>query len=77
MARENDEFHSDIDTIFESYLKTGEKPVVRVMKNGRIITKMPYEKVLFDSDLNIYKRNEDGSVVRVEDPAFKAVVISR
>ena len=77
MARENEEFHSDIDAIFESYLKTGEKPIIRIMKNGRISTKMPYGKVLFDSELNIYKRHDDGSITLVDDPEFKAVVISQ
>ena len=76
MARENDEFHSDIDKIFESYLKVGEKPIIRIMKDGRILTKMPYSKVLFDSELNIYKRNDDDSITPVNDPTFKAVVIS-
>jgi hypothetical protein len=77
MARENDKFHSDIDEIFESYLKTEARPVIRITKGGKVITKMNYDKVMFDSELNIYKRMPDGTLSMINDPDFKAVVISQ
>lgn len=77
MAMENEKFHSDIDAIFESYLKMPEQPVIRIAKNGKVITKMAYDKVLFDSDLNIYKRHPDGTLSKVDNAEFKAVVVSR
>lgn len=73
---ENEQFHSDIDRMFESYLGRGEKPILRIAKNGVVNTKMPYDKVVFDSDLNIYKKNADGTLERVTDPQFSVVVIS-
>jgi len=74
---ENETFHSDIDTMFESYLKQGDSPAIRVAKNGVIITKMAYDKVLFDSEMNIYKKKPDGTLEKVTDPAFSAVVVNR
>lgn len=72
----NEQFHSDIDKMFASYLAVGEKPVIRIAKDGVVLTKLPYEKVLFDSELNIYKKNEDGTIEMVTDPHFKAVVVT-
>jgi hypothetical protein len=75
-TRENDQFHSDIEKMFASYLgDVGDKPKVMIAKDGSIITKMNYSKVLFDSDLNIFKINEDGTLKKIEDAAFKAVVV--
>ena len=71
---ENQQFHSDVEKMFKSYLSEGE-PRIMVAKDGVIITKMPYAKVVFDSDLNIYKIKEDGTLQRVEDPAFSGVVV--
>lgn len=73
---ENEKFHSDVDKMFESYLAQGETPVIRIAQNGVINTKMPYDRVLFDSNLNIYKKLPDGGLERITDPAFKAVVVS-
>ena len=72
---ENETFHSDIDVMFESYLGRGVKPVLRVAKNGEIVTKMNYDKVVFDADLNIYKKKPDGTLEKVTDPVFSVVVI--
>lgn len=72
----NEQYHSDIDKMFESYLGVNERPVLRVAKDGVVLTKMPYGKVLFDSELNIYKKNEDGTIELVTDPHFKAVVVT-
>ncbi len=74
---ENETFHSDIDKIFESYLKQDEKPVIRITQNGKILAKMPYGQVLFDSELNIYKRSKEGELILITDPSFKAVVVSQ
>jgi hypothetical protein len=72
----NEQFHSDIDKMFESYLSVERKPMIRIAKDGIILTSMPYHKVLFDSELNIYKKNEDGTLELVTDPHFKAVVVT-
>lgn len=72
---ENETFHADVDKMFESYLGAKETPVIRIMKDGKIITKKIYGKVLFDADLNIYKRLPEGGLEQITDPAFKAVVV--
>lgn len=72
----NEKFHSDIDKMFESYLSVDSKPVIRIAKDGIVLTKIPYDRVLFDSKLNIYKKKEDGTLEQVTDPHFSAVVIS-
>lgn len=75
-SRENDQFHSDIEKMFESYLgDKSDKAKVMVSKNGSIITKMNYSRVFFDSDLNIFKLNENGTLTKVEDAAFKAEIV--
>lgn len=72
---ENEAFHSDVDRMFESYLGQGQKPIIRVCDNGKVLTDMKYHRVFFDADLNIYKKNDDGTLTKVEDPRFTAVVI--
>jgi hypothetical protein len=77
MARENDQFHSDMENMFKSFLMTGEEPKIMVAKNGKIIEKMSYHKVFFDSDMNIYKIKENGTLEKIQDAAFKAIVVKR
>ncbi len=73
----DEQFHSDIDKMFEYYLKETPKPLLRVCKDGKVITKMNYDKVVFDAEMNIYKILPNGTIERVRDPEFTAVAISR
>lgn len=73
----DEQFHSDIDKMFEYYLKETPKPLLRVCQNGKILTDMSYTRVLFDSEMNIYKILPNGTVERVNNPEFTAVAISR
>jgi hypothetical protein len=72
---EDKEFHDKVDKMFESRLR---RHIVRIkdLESEKILTEadMNYSKVLFDSDLNIYKI-VDGSVVPVENPNFKAILL--
>lgn len=75
----NQEFHSDIDKMFKSYLAQELKPkiMVRDLKKKLILTdEKIYSKVLFDSNLNMYKQQENGTFMLVNNKDFDAVVVS-
>lgn len=72
---EDKEFHDKVIEMFEGKLK---RYVVRIkdIANNKILTEsdMNYDKVLFDSNLNIYKI-DGGIPVLVENSNFKAILL--
>jgi hypothetical protein len=65
--------------MFESYLSAKkDKLQIRIkdLSKGKILsdTDMNYSKVFFDSELNIFKRNQDGFIELVQDDNFEAVI---
>lgn len=72
---EDKEFHDKVNEMFEGKLK---RYVVRIkdIANNKILTEsdMNYDKVLFDSNLNIYKM-DNGIPVLVENQNFKAILL--
>ena len=72
---EDKEFHDKVDKMFESRLT---RHIIRIkdLENNKILTEddMDYDKVLFDSDLNIYK-TKDGVTTLVENSNFKALLL--
>ena len=68
-------FYQEIDLMFEDYLSVGEVPkiVIKDLKKGKIL-KIDYKKILFDSELNIYKIEEE-KAVPVNNPDFKAFIV--
>ena len=72
---EDKEFHDKVDKMFESKLR---RHIVRIkdVENNKILTEedMDYKRVLFDSDLNIYKI-VDGVPTLVENKNFKAMLL--
>jgi hypothetical protein len=76
------EFYKQIDFIFESYLsarKDGLKIRIRDISKNIILedSDMNYSKVFFDADLNIYKLDKSGSVVRVDNQNFETIVLRK
>jgi hypothetical protein len=75
----NENFYKEIDLMFESYLSAKKDKLQIRIKNlskGKILsdTDMNYSKVFFDSELNIFKRNQDGFIELVQDDNFEAVI---
>ncbi|MEK6829576.1 MAG: hypothetical protein AABY15_05650 [Nanoarchaeota archaeon] len=70
---EDNDFHNKVSQMFESKLK---RQIIRIrdLEKDMILNDMPYEKVLFDSNLNIYKI-VNGAPVLVENQNFKAIVL--
>jgi len=75
----NGTFHTDIGLIFESYLKKEEEPkiVIENTKTNKVVLEMSYERVVFGHDMTIYKIKKDGTLEKVDNPDFKAVVVKR
>lgn len=74
----NDDFFEKVDKMFEDKLKYEEVPVIRVksLKEDKILENLNYEKLLrFDSALNMYKLQNDGTWVLVNNPDFKPVIV--
>lgn len=76
---ENQKFHADVNLMFESFLKKEDSPIIliRNKKTGEVLKKMKYEKVMFDSNLNIFKILKNGQIEKVDNPEFEAVVLKR
>jgi len=75
----NENFYKEIDLMFESYLSAKKDKLQIRIKNlskGKILsdTDMNYSKVFFDSELNIFKINQDGFIELVQDDNFEAVI---
>ena len=67
------------EKIFENYLEYDEIPKIRVFdsKNNTILENIPYNRVFFDADFNVYKIDGKGFLVPVNNPDFKAMIVNR
>ena len=81
----DEQFYKEIDQIFTSYLSAGDekgKFILRIrdkVKN-QILEEGPtmnYSKILFDSSMNIYKKDKDGNFIKLENENFEVVVMER
>ena len=81
MAHElvNGTFHTDINLIFESFLKKEDEPkiVIYDIEQEKVLMKTNYDKIVFHSDLSFSKIKKDGTLEKVDNPNFKAVVVKR
>jgi len=71
-------FYEKVDKMFEEKLQYEEIPTIKVksLKNNRILENLNYDKLLrFDSNLNMYKLQNDGTWVLVDNPDFKTVIV--
>lgn len=75
-------FYQEIKLLFESYLtptKDNLQLRVRNIEKNSILsdTEMNYSKVFFDSELNLYKIDKDGKLVKVDNDNFETVVMKQ
>lgn len=70
-------FYDKVDNMFENLLKYEESPIIRVkdLKINKILENLPYDKLRFDANLNMYKLLEDGSWILVNNPDFSPVIV--
>jgi len=70
-------FYEKVDHMFEDLLKYEDFPIIRVkdLKINKILENLPYDKLRFDANLNMYKLLDDGSWVLVNNPDFKPVIV--
>jgi ribosomal protein S24E len=72
-------FYEKVDEMFKEDLNYIPKMEIRIkdVKNNKIFKKseMAYHKVFFDCDLNMYKFDENNSVVKVNNENYKAVIV--
>jgi len=72
------DFYKKAEDMFEQNLKYEEVPTIKIkdLKNNKVLHNIDYKNLLrFDSNLNIYKMQNDGSWVAVNNDDFKAIVI--
>jgi len=71
----DEKFYQETDLMFEEYLSNGEVPkiIIKDLKQDKIL-KIDYKKILFDSELNIYKIEEEKATL-VNNPDFKAFIV--
>jgi hypothetical protein len=74
--------YKEIDLMFETYLSAKRDSLkIRVKDTSKEkiyeSNEMNYSKVFFDSELNIYKIDEEGKLVKIEKENFEAVVMRR
>lgn len=74
-------FYKEIGLLFENYLSPKKDNLqlrIKDIDKNLILQEsntMNYTKVLFDSDLNIYKINKEGKVIKIESDNFETVVM--
>lgn len=79
----DEKFFEEIDFMFESHLSPKRDKLqlrIKDVTNDSILEEsksMNYSKVLFDSDLNIYKLDANGKPVLVENANFETVVMKQ
>lgn len=76
----NEKFYSEVKLMFENYLSPKKDRLqlrVRDIAKDSILSEknMNYAKVLFDADLNIYKIDNEGKLLKVENDNFETVVM--
>ena len=74
----NDQFYDKVNKMFEEKLKYEEIPTIKVrdLKESKILENIDYENRLrFDSNLNMYKLQDDGFWVKVNNPNFKPEIV--
>jgi hypothetical protein len=74
----DEQFLKKTEQMFEEKLEYEEVPIIRVksLKDNKILENLNYEKLLrFDSELNMYKLQNDGTWVLINNPDFKPVII--
>lgn len=76
----DEKFYKEVQFLFENYLSPKkDKLQIRIKDEKKDLilseTDMNYSKVFFDSELNIYKLDKDGKIVRVDNENFEAVVM--
>ncbi len=76
------QFYKEINFLFEEIL-TPKKDRLQIrikdIAKDKILTStdMNYSKVFFDCDLNIFKIDKDGKIIRIENENFEAVVMKQ
>jgi len=76
----DEKFFEEIDFMFESHLSPKRDKLqlrIKDVTNDSILETMNYSKVLFDSEMNIYKIDADGKPVLVENDKFETVVMKQ
>jgi len=73
----NKEFYKKVDEMFENNLNYEEVPIIRIkdLKENKILENINYKLVVFDSNLNMYKLQENGCLTLVDNPNFKPMVV--
>lgn len=73
----NENFYEKVDKMFEEKLQYEEIPVIRIkdLKNDLILNDINYDKVRFDSELRMYKLQDNGEWTLVNNPGFKPIVV--
>ena len=74
--------YKEVDLMFETYLSP-KKDVLKIRVKDTSKEKiyesneMNYSKVFFDSELNIYKIDDEGKIIKIEKENFEAVVMRK
>ena len=74
----NEQFYEKVDKMFEEKLQYEEIPTIKVrdLKEDKILENLDYKNLLrFDSNLDMYKIQNDGSWIKVNNPNFKPEIV--
>ncbi len=73
----SDVFYEKVEKMFSEKLQYQEIPTIKIkdLKENKILENINYSFIRFDSNLNIYKMQNDGNWTIVNNPLFKAVLV--
>ncbi len=68
-------FFEEIDGVFKNILDTDKGKIIIVdATTEQPIVGVKYDKMLFDTELNMYKINSDGKITSITNPKVKAII---
>ena len=75
-VKEDKKFYEQVDGIFKNSLDYYEKEILYIKDKNKdeVLKILPYHKVFFDNNLNIYKLDNNNVPVFVADKNFETVV---
>jgi len=76
VVKEDVEFYEEINTIFKNSLDYYEKDILYIKdkKKDEVLKIIPYHKVFFDNNFNIYKLSENNVPILVQDKNFETII---
>jgi hypothetical protein len=76
----DEKLFEEIKIMFENHLthkKDRVKLLIKDIEKDTVLSSISYSKVLFDSEMNIYKINDSGIPIMIDNDNFESVIVKQ